>query len=199
MWWRWTGYWCLQHCIVLSYAVLDQEARAGGVEMDRILVPAALYCIVSCCIGPRSSCWWGGDARVTGACSIVLYCAVLYCMILYCIVLYCIVLCPPGARAGGVETQGLLVPAAVARAGDAPGVPAVHAAGRLPAAPHLHDLHLRQHLSPPVAGSLPASLHPSRTVSNHHSFLLWLVVIRVCIIQQQGLQVRGQSPKIWEF
>ena len=173
------GYWCPQHRVVLPCLVLYPETRAGGVETQGLLVPAALYCIVLYCM--------------------ILYCIVLYCMILYCIVLYCIVLCPPGARAGGVETQGLLVPAAVARAGDAPGVPAVHAAGRLPAAPHLHDLHLRQHLSPPVAGSLPASLHPSRTVSNHHSFLLWLVVIRVCIIQQQGLQVRRQSPKIWEF
>ena len=131
------------------------------------------HCIVLCCVI---------------LCCSVLYCIALYCVALYCIVLHCVVLCcivsccivlhravSPGARAGGVETQGLLVPAAVARAGDAPGVPAVHAAGRLPAAPHLHDLHIRQYLSPPVAGSLPASLHPSRTVSSHHSFLLWFV------------------------
>ena len=138
-----------------------------------VLYCIVLYCIVLYCILVYYAVLY---------CA-VLYCAVLYCAVLYRAVLYCIVL-SPGARAGGVETQGLLVPAAVARAGDAPGVPAVHAAGRLPAAPHLHDLHLRQHLSPPVAGSLPASLHPSRTVSSHHSFLLWLVVTRVYIIQQ---------------
>ena len=104
----------------------------------------------------------------------------------------------PGARAGGVETQGLLVPAAVARAGDAPGVPAVHAAGRLPAAPHLHDLHIRQYLSPPVAGSLPASLHPSRTVSSHHSFLLWFVAYSYTCIYYTAAGAAGKKKAIAE-
>ena len=151
----------------------------------------------------------------------VLYCPIYHCAVLYCIALYCVVLrfvvfccivwccivsccivlhraVSPGARAGGVETQGLLVPAAVARAGDAPGVPVVHAAGRLPAAPHLHDLHLRQHLSPPVAGSLPASLHPSRTVSSHHSFFLWLVAYSYTCIYYTAAGAAGEKKAVAE-
>ena len=54
VWWRWTGYWCLQHCTVFYGAVR------------------------------RITCWWGGEARATGAPSTVLYCLVLSCLVLSC-------------------------------------------------------------------------------------------------------------------
>ena len=67
-------------------------ARAGGMEAEGLLVPAALYsgarssvfwCLQHCTVFygavRRITCWWGGEARATGAPSTVLYCLVLSC------------------------------------------------------------------------------------------------------------------------